>query len=341
MVRCSAILLFLTVSSLVLGCDSEPDPADDDSVGDDDTAADDDVADDDTGADDDTAADDDVSDDDTTAVDCDGLPPGPLPFETLTGLYASEDFAFDDQGHLISHHGNGLFRQEYPPGDVEMFAVTAGGSGGPASMRMLATGDLVYANVDTSSLYRVDPAGNTEVVYGALAYAMGIDIHIDGQVFLSDLMGVLRIDPYSGAMEIVVESGALNYANGITFSEDYGALYFGTHDGVFAVAVDGDGTPTGTPQLWAESPDGELLGMGVDRCGNVYVLHDGRRLLRYPPEGGEPETLVELPEWGWMTNLQWGSGVGGWDDQAIYITDRNATAPAYYEVPVGVRSKVY
>ena len=333
---------------LLVGCEQgDDDAADDDAVDDDDTAdddtADDDTADDDT-ADDDSADDDDDTvdddDDDTAAIDCDSLPSGPLPYNTLTGLYASEDFAFDDAGFMISHNENALFKQEYPPGSVTAFAVTAGGSGGPASMRMLATGDLVYVNVDTSSIYRVEPDGTTHVIYGSLGYAMGVDIHNSGTVFLSDLMGLLRFEPYTLAMDLLIESGVLNNANGMTFSEDYGTLYFGTRDGVYSVAVDGDGAPLAVPQLWAESPnDAELLGMGVDLCGNVYALHEGQRLLRYPVDGGPPETLMDLQAYGWMTNLQWGSGVGGWDDHSIYITDRGNTA--FYEVAVGVPSKIY
>ncbi len=332
--------------ALAPGCDGGDDDdttADDDddaTAGDDDdaTAGDDDDA---TAGDDDDAADDD-DDDDTVSVDCDALPSGPRPYATLTDLYASEDFCFDDDGHLISHDVNALFRQEYPPGASVPFAVTDGGPGGPASMRMLSTGDLVYANVDTSTLYRVAPDGGTTVIYGSLGYATGIDIHPDGTVFLADLMGIMRFDPYGKTMEILIESGALSMPNGMTFSDDYSTLYIGTMNGIHEVPVDAAGTPTGAPQLFAESPDGgELLGMGVDRCGNVYALHEGQRLLRFDPDSGEPETLMDLQAYGWMTNLQWGSGIGGWQSTSIYITDRNANAPVYYEVDVGVPSKIY
>jgi hypothetical protein len=280
------------------------------------------------------------TDTDTDILDCDGLPTAPL-HNTLDGLYASEDFAFDDEGHLISHFGNTLFKQEYPPGTVTAFAVTEGGTGGPASMRMLSTGDLVYANVDTATLYRVQPDGATEVIYGGLGYPTGIDIYQD-KVFLADLMGVARIDPYSGEITLLIASGVLSSPNGMTFSADYSALYFGTRKGIYHVSVDNEGTPTGTPEMWAESPDnGELLGMGVDYCDNVYALHQGKRLLRYSGAGAEPEVLLELTAGGWMTNLQWGSDLGGWNAQAIYITDRDLNSPAYYEVLVEVPSKAY
>jgi len=303
-------------------------PDDDDSAG---------VDDDDVGPDDDDSA---PLDDDDSAppLDCAAIPSGPLDYDTLEGLHASEDFAFDGPW-LICHQGNALFRMEYPPGASEAFAVTEGGAGGPASLRMLPTGDLVYANVDTSTLYRVSPEGGTTAVYGGLGYAMGIDVHLDGTVFLSDLMGVLRIDPYSADMEVVIEAGALSYANGITFSEDYATLYFGTYDGVIQVPVDAEGRPTGDPVTWGQTKGGELLGMGVDACGNVYALHDGLRLLRYPTTGGTPELLAELPPGAWATNLQWGSGEGGWDDHSLYITDRGNAV--YYELPVAVPSKPY
>lgn len=280
-------------------------------------------------------------DDDTPPVDCEDLRPAPLAYSGLDGLFASEDFAFDTDGHLISHSGSQLFRQEYPPGAVTPFATTDGSSGGPASMRMLATGDLVYANVDTSTLYRVAPNGGTEALYSALAYAMGIDIHVSGAVFQSDLLGLLRLDPYGDDVDVLIEPGVLNYANGMSFSADYSQLFFGTRDGVFAVDVDAAGTPTGDPFAWGATDGGELLGMGVDACDNVYAIHQGRSLLRYPPAGGEPEVVLDAGPNAFMTNLQWGSGVGGWDALSIYITDRSFSTPGYYEVPVGVPSKRY
>jgi len=48
---------------------------------------------------------------------------------------------------------------------------------------------------------------------------------------------------------------------------------------------------------------------------------------------------MDLQAYGWMTNLQWGSGIGGWDDRSIYITDRGNAA--FYEVAVGVPAKGY
>jgi hypothetical protein len=268
------------------------------------------------------------------------VPPGPAPFDILTGLYAAEDFAFDDSGHLISHYVNALSLQEYPPGTVTQMAPTAGGPGGPASLRMLHSGDVAYANVDTGTLYRVSPTGASTPLNSALGYPTGIDIHSSGVIYLADLVGLLRIDPNSGATETIVASGVFVSPNGLTFSADYSQLYVGTREGIKALPMDVDGYPTGQAVHFADSPQGgELLGMAVDACDNVYALWEGDALLRWPASGGAPETLMEVPAGAWMTNMQWGSGVGGWGADRLFITDRQTLAPAYYEVHLGVADK--
>lgn len=276
----------------------------------------------------------------TLPVDCSTLPSGPLPRNLLTGLYAAEDLAFDNDGHVISHYQNALFKQEYPPGDVTAFATTDGGPGGPASLRMLQDGDLVYANVDTATLYRVTMDGQTTPLNSSLAYAMGIDIHMDGSVYLSDILALLRIDPDTGETVKLTEQGDFNYANGIAFSADYRTLFLGTRDGVMQLPLDDDGLPTGPGTLFATTPmDGEILGMAVDQCDNVYAIWEGTHLYRWTADGQGPEVLIEASADAWMTNLQFGSGLGGWEADRIYITDRNTSNPAFYELEAGVGDK--
>lgn len=272
--------------------------------------------------------------------DCEALSTGPLPGTLLSGLHAAEDFGFDDQGNLISHYVNALYLQSYPPVTATPFAPTTGGPGGPASLRMLHDGDLVYANVDTATLYRVGLDGSSVVLNSSLGYPGGIDIHDSGDVFLVDLVGTLRIDPVTGDTDVLLPGDTFFGPNGLTFSADYSTLYIGTWDGIMAVPVDEEGTPTDVPTLFAESPNGgELLGMGVDACDNVYALWDAEVLLRWGPEGSGPETLFQVPPGAWLTNLQWGSGLGGWDAHSIYIVDRQNGGGGYYEVPVGVPAK--
>ena len=277
----------------------------------------------------------------TTTVDCSNLPAGPVGFNTLYGLYAAEDFAFDDTGHLIAHNQNALFKHEYPPGAVTAFAPTDGGPGGPASLRALSTGELVLANVDTATLALFDTAGARSVLHSGLGYPTGIDILPNDDVVLADLVGVLRITPSTGTATTILNSGVLQSPNGLTYNADRTVLYIGTYNEIYSMPVDANGDPTAAPALWASSPGGgELLGMGVDACDNVYAIRAGHQLLRWPSTGGTAEIVMEVPPGAWMTNLQWGSGVGGWLEDHIYVTDRSLQS-VYYEVDVGVPSKPY
>jgi hypothetical protein len=80
---------------------------------------------------------------------------------------------------------------------------------------------------------------------------------------------------------------------------------------------------------------GELLGLDVDACGDLYGLFSGS-LFRVPAAGGEPELLGTGGRF--TTNLQCGSGLGGWD-HAIYVVDRDPARPPFTKVPVGVPEK--
>ncbi|MEQ1506782.1 MAG: hypothetical protein ABMB14_31435 [Myxococcota bacterium] len=298
----------------------------------------------DTDTDSDTDADTD-SDTDTAATwDCAALPAGPLPATPLEGLFASEDFAFDG-GNLISSDGAWIVSQPFPPSEATLITPTGTD---PSSMRMLPSGDLVYANINGGVLSRVSLAdGTATILVAGLGYATGIDIHLDGHVFIGDFDRVKRVDPDTGALETVYGPDApgneIGPINGLSFSADYTTLYLGSRNSLWRVPVDADGVPNGlTEQLWRTNLVGELFGLGVDACGNVYGLFSGR-LLRFSAAaiaaGGpvEPELLVDGT--GTTTNLQWGSGVGGWDAQTVYVVDRTVGHPPYLAVPVGVPAK--
>jgi hypothetical protein len=69
--------------------------------------------------------------------------------------------------------------------------------------------------------------------------------------------------------------------------------------------------------------DGDVAlidGLGVDVCGNVYVADYGTSALyRIPAQGGEGELFVDWPDWQYGHGLEWGSGLGGWSETALYL----------------------
>ena len=81
-------------------------------------------------------------------------------------------------------------------------------------------------------------------------------------------------------------------------------------------------------QNWSES--GGLDGINVDECGNVYVTEYIAGLIWMFPPGGSPdgeevELAVELPA-EWIPNLRWGLGVGGFEADTLYVSNRDSGA---------------
>jgi len=294
---------------------------------------DDDVADDD-------AADDDATDDDTAAVefDCDDLPQGPFEYAILFGPKATEDLAFDDQGNVIGADVGNLFKSTYA-GDASIWVPGAGGF--IAGLRALPSGDIVYSDVTTGTLFRVDGDGAHVAVLSGLQYANGIEVDLDGHVYVAEQTGgrVRRIDPYSGEFDMVAEG--LPDPNGVSFSPDYRTLYvssFGS-GAIYAVPFDEHGQPGEPEAIVQQLGYGMLDGMAVDACGNIYVCeYWAAQVWRISPDGSQQQRIVDFSgDTEWIPNMQWGSGLGGWATDRLYVLDIAATK--LYEVPVGVPDK--
>ncbi|MEZ4320075.1 MAG: hypothetical protein R3F61_21370 [Myxococcota bacterium] len=277
------------------------------------------------------------------ALECASIPSGPWSATQLTGPPATEDFAFDGPD-LISHENGFLTRSAHPPGPVVPWVSAQPGTVGPSSLRRLPSGDLVYHNVDTGTLYRVQPDGATTVVFSGFGYAGGIEVHPAGHIYVVDIVGLRRIDPVTQDQVLGFQTAPWQSPNGITLSVDSSVLYISAHNGIWAVPLDAAGAPSGGATLWADAPAGqfELLGMGTDRCDNVYVVTTSftgsSTLWRYPAGGGAPVEVFAVTG-GYLSNLQWGSGAGGWDAQTIYVVDRSVSAGGYWAVDVGVGEK--
>jgi sugar lactone lactonase YvrE len=82
---------------------------------------------------------------------------------------------------------------------------------------------------------------------------------------------------------------------------------------------DGAGVMCWLPPL----SQGGLDGLGVDVCGHVYIAEYVIGIVwRFPPTGGRAEFLAALDS-GWIPNVHWGSGLGGWDKNTLYVADRD------------------
>jgi len=98
-------------------------------------------------------------------------------------------------------------------------------------------------------------------------------------------------------------------------------------------------TPLGPPTFFAAPGSTNLTGLGVDACDNVYALDaTAAAVLRIRPQDAAVEVLVEAGvnsvAFG---NLQWGSGIGGWDRETLYVLD--VVGDRVVEIEVGVPDK--
>ncbi len=81
---------------------------------------------------------------------------------------------------------------------------------------------------------------------------------------------------------------------------------------------------------------GGLDGMTVDACGNVYVTEYIEGVIwRFSPEGVR-EKVTTLPSF-WIPNMHWGTGIGGWEEDTLYVMDRERGR--VFELVLGVVEK--
>jgi sugar lactone lactonase YvrE len=85
----------------------------------------------------------------------------------------------------------------------------------------------------------------------------------------------------------------------------------------------GPGSCQGGVCVAYEPSGGGIDGMGVDACGNVYASeYVYGKVWRISP-AGELELLTELPS-GWIPNIKWGRGLGGFAKDTMYVADRDS-----------------
>jgi sugar lactone lactonase YvrE len=284
---------------------------------------------------------------------CDKLPPLPGRYRPKKGPRAAEDFVFDRDGFMISVDEGNVYKS--PHVGMPLLVAARVFSGDTTGTRMLANGDLVVADDGRGTVFRLTIGGAPRPLVSGLTHPNGMEVGLDGFVYVSDEARdqVLRIDPETGKAlgfgkrpeNSRNPADGLYEPNGLSFSPDYRTLYVaGFGEGTLhAIDMKPDSTPAAVRLVASDIGDkgkGALDGVAVDECGNVYVTEYGPgRIWRVTPATGTVELAIDLgKESGWIPNMHWGSGRGGWDPKILYVTDRNGRT--IYEVELGVGGKV-
>lgn len=268
-------------------------------------------------------------------VDCTAVPTGLRPYAKYTWAPSAEDFTFSADGYMFSITGGALKRTPYGGGSE----VLVPGLGDARGTRFLPDGRVAIAHMDTGSVKVVDPAtGSLETVAASLANPNGIAIGADGRIYVATTGQILRIDPETLDVEVVVDLPG-NSFDGLTFSPDYRRLYFNEEVGqVHWVDFDDDGVP-GPPSDGIDIPNGISLldGMAMDACGNLYVIVMNGKVWRIWADTGELEQILDVGGLAFIPALNFGlPPTGGWGNELLYVLDFTGSL---YEVDVGVPGK--
>jgi hypothetical protein len=261
----------------------------------------------------------DGGDTDTGDFDCSTIPDAPLSVEQVEGAIGYRDVAFDDNGFLAGSDGTAIYLT-VSSGSSAVFVY---GLPSDTGMHYLPNGDLIVAAQET--LMRITPDGtpsNLGPTSGIWTY--GVTAGPDGMLYVTEGSpgeggNVRRVDPETGESETLVTGIE---ARLVDFTPDLSQMVIvAMYGAIYAVDLDDEFDPVGSPTLFTTiSGCDDPGGFGVDICGNIYVSDHGiMKLDRVSPEG----EITTLYDWGdestYGHGLEWGSGVGGWDDRSIYL----------------------
>lgn len=281
----------------------------------------------------------------STDYDCAALPPGPFELVPTEGI-ASKDVAFDAEGNLIGSDYTKIYKTTFD-GETDVIET---GIASCTGIRYLPNGNLMYAEELHGRLVLLDQDGDHEIL-STLHSPRGLAVDLEGLVYVADppMNLVKRVDPYAFEEELVVDG--LPHVAVLAFDLEYDRLFIATEgesdDSIYYIDIGADGTP-GELQTFATGVGGGWhVGLAVDACGNLYVVerHCGGELWRscvqrVSAEGeveDEPIAEIEGEDVFYLSGIEWGSGIGGWDASSLYLGE--AIQDSVYRLDVGVPSK--
>ena len=268
------------------------------------------------------------------SVDCDMIPGAPIqsPIVQIPSQ-VSEDFTFDAEGNMIGVviETQGLHRTTYE-GVSTMIVPDVSDWG--RGVRVLDNGDYLVV-VPGEGLDRVTPQGGRVRVMNLSDEANGLALHPNGMAYLTSGNGQLRsLDPDTGDVAVLDQEESLD---GIAFNVDYTKLYYNSESGLIKQLAFVDGVPTGEPSEFVTlQPNFILDGMAVDECDNLYAVDMFGVIWRISAEG-EVEAVITLEAVELYSAINFGSGIGGWKADHLYIMSLGQTG--VLEVEMGVQGK--
>lgn len=270
------------------------------------------------------------------------LPTAPIAQREIDAARGSYDLRLDDQGYLYGWD-NGLRKADYYGNGVSVSPTLTNVQG----MDWLPDGDLAVGEINTEAVLRVNVTSGAVSLISTDVNAYGLKVGPDGMIYAGtdDAPGggkLVRIDPATGEREVLIDDPRFNVRS-IDFSPDFTKIYMGTYfgDGRFwVVDLDANLDPVGDAYVFNGGVGNgtEHDAVGVDICGNVYVIDYGTLTMYRLAPDGQMVVFMTFSGNHYGHGIAWGSGIGGWKEDAIYMPE-----PWYgntvFEVEVGVPSR--
>ncbi|MSQ01792.1 MAG: hypothetical protein EXR71_07855 [Myxococcales bacterium] len=253
----------------------------------------------------------------TARYTCANPPAEALEDNTLADARAYHGIGFDDiDGTLIGWDGSSFIKSEYT-GARRVFAP---GIYNVEQMDRLPDGDWAYGDNSSGTLMRLGPGGATSIIASGLGYIYGVTVGPDGMVYVT-YGSVTRVDPDTGASEVVLSGVAGETAHAVNFNLDSTVMYIATIGSgtVYEMDLDSALNATSVPRAFASGMGSWMDGLELDECGNLYVPNYSNSVLwRISPDGSTNTRMVTANPTYYGHGVTWGNGVGDWDAKTLY-----------------------
>jgi hypothetical protein len=270
----------------------------------------------------------------TPVIDCGDLPGPPFANRRIQAARGYHGLAFDSVGNMVGGDNTSLLR--FASSTESQILVPNLGS--LQQMDPLSDDRFAVAQDEGGNILVVNPDGSRRTVATGI-YAYGLTVGPDGMIYTANLDDIHRIDPVSETVEVWLDFPGGTTPKVLDFSPDLSKMYVGTISPiVWQIDLDADLNPVGTPSVFANDVGGWHDGLRVDACGNLYVAEYTNLNLYKITRTGQTSVLVDYQSatGSYGHGIQFGSGIGEWDDHAIYVPqpyDGNRIAEAVIGVP--------
>ncbi len=251
--------------------------------------------------------------------DCAALPEPTI--REMEGPRGYHDVAFDDLGNLLGTDGRSLLASTY---DGKTSAFVPGLI--PEGIDRLPSGDFVATNLGQGTLELISPDGSHSTLATGLTSGYQITVGPDGDVYVGNVYRsrrpeITKVNAATGELTTWLQLPRGSTPRMVQFNLDSTVAYIATIGSgtVYKVAVGPDLMPTGEPEVFATGIGSWHDGLAMDACGNLYVAEYSTAGLYKVTPDGTVSTVYSGRTTKYGHGLEWGSGIGGWRKDAVYL----------------------